>query len=247
MEALRAEMSVAELCRKYSINESQFYKWNKEFLEAGKKRLSGDTVREATSDEVAELRKENQRLKEMVADLVLRYDIVKKLVHAGLTLKVRRYMRLTVSEKQEIIHMVTRSEIGVNRTLREIGINKSTFYNWYHAFSQHGVDGLLPNKRASNRQWNSIPESQKNLVVEFALEYPDLSSRELAYKITDEQQIFISESSVYRILKARGLITAPAHIFSAQQMNLPTKQALFIKCGKPILRTLKSWDGVGIT
>lgn len=78
MEALRAEMSVAELCRKYSIMESQFYKWNKEFLEAGKKRLSGDTTREATSDEVAELRKENQKLKETVADLVLRYDIVKK-------------------------------------------------------------------------------------------------------------------------------------------------------------------------
>ena len=78
MEALRAEISVAELCRKYSINESQFYKWNKEFLEAGKKRLSGDTTREATSDEVAELRKENQRLKETVADLVIRYDIVKK-------------------------------------------------------------------------------------------------------------------------------------------------------------------------
>lgn len=78
MEALRAELSVAEVCRKYSIQESQFYKWNKEFLEAGKKRLSGDTTREATSDEVADLRKENQRLKEMVADLVLRYDIVKK-------------------------------------------------------------------------------------------------------------------------------------------------------------------------
>lgn len=78
MEALRAEMSVSELCRKYSINESQFYKWNKEFLEAGKKRLAGDTTREATSDEVAELRKENQRLKETLADLVLRYDIVKK-------------------------------------------------------------------------------------------------------------------------------------------------------------------------
>lgn len=78
MEALRAEQSVAELCRKYSIQESQFYKWNKEFLEAGKKRLSGDTTREATSDEVAELRKENLRLKEMVVDLMLRYDIVKK-------------------------------------------------------------------------------------------------------------------------------------------------------------------------
>lgn len=78
MEALRAEMSVAELCRKHSINESQFYKWNKDFLEAGKKQLSGDTTREATSDEVAELRKENQKLKETVADLVIRYDIVKK-------------------------------------------------------------------------------------------------------------------------------------------------------------------------
>ena len=78
MEALRAETSVAELCRKYSIQEAQFYKWNKEFLEAGKKRLSGDTTREATSDEVADLRKENQRLKEMVADLLLRYTIVKK-------------------------------------------------------------------------------------------------------------------------------------------------------------------------
>ena len=78
MEAMRGEISVAELCRKYAIKDTQFYKWNKEFLEAGKKRLAGDTTREATSDEVAELRKENQRLKEVVADLVVRYDIVKK-------------------------------------------------------------------------------------------------------------------------------------------------------------------------
>jgi transposase len=69
---------VAELCRKYSIQESQFYKWNKEFLEAGKKRLSGDITREATSDEVADLRKESLRLKEIVADLMHRYDIIKK-------------------------------------------------------------------------------------------------------------------------------------------------------------------------
>ena len=92
-------------------------------------------------------------------------------------------MRLTVSEKQEIIHMVVRSEIGVNRTLREIGLNKSTFYNWYHAYSEKGIEGLTPNKRCSNRQWNSIPQEQKNLIVKLALDYPDLSSRELAYKI----------------------------------------------------------------
>ena len=84
MEALRGEDSVAAICRKHGIVESVFYKWNKEFLEAGKKRLSGDTVREATSDEVTALRKENQKLKEMVADLMLRYDIVKKsLEHLG--------------------------------------------------------------------------------------------------------------------------------------------------------------------
>src|SRR5690606_4030794 len=78
MEGLRAETSVAELCRKHSIAQSQFYAWNKEFMEAGKKRLNGEVTREATSDEVSELKKENARLKEMVADLVLRYDIVKK-------------------------------------------------------------------------------------------------------------------------------------------------------------------------
>ncbi len=68
MEALRAEISVAEICRKYSIHQSQFYKWNKEFMEAGKKRLAGDTTRDATNDEVNNLRNENAKLKEMVAE-----------------------------------------------------------------------------------------------------------------------------------------------------------------------------------
>lgn len=122
-------------------------------------------------------------------------------------------MRLSAGEKQEIIHLVLRSDIGIMRTLREISLNKSTFYKWYHLYSEHGFDGLQPSKRTSKRQWNSIPESEKNLVVELALDHPELSSRELAHKLTDEQQIFISESSVYRILKARGLITTPAHIF----------------------------------
>ena len=78
MEAQRGESSVAEICRKHAINQAMFYKWNKEFMEAGKKRLAGDTTREATSDEVSDLRKENKQLKEMVADLMLRYTIVKK-------------------------------------------------------------------------------------------------------------------------------------------------------------------------
>lgn len=78
MEGMRAELSIAELCRKYGISQPTYYKWSKEFVEAGKKRLSGDELREATSDEVKDLRKENTRLKESLADLVIRYDIVKK-------------------------------------------------------------------------------------------------------------------------------------------------------------------------
>jgi transposase len=78
MEALRGENSVAEICRKHAIHPNIFYKWNKEFLEAGRKRLAGDSQREATSDEVDVLRKENQQLKELAADLMLRYTIVKK-------------------------------------------------------------------------------------------------------------------------------------------------------------------------
>ena len=78
MEGMRGEMTVAELCRKHGISGPTYYKWNKEFIEAGKKRLSGDETREATSDEVKELRKENTALKESLADLVIRYDIVKK-------------------------------------------------------------------------------------------------------------------------------------------------------------------------
>jgi transposase len=72
---------MAELCRKHSIQESTFYKWNKEFLEAGKKRLSGDLTREATSDEVADLRKENLTLKETLADFFFAMTS-KKSLHA---------------------------------------------------------------------------------------------------------------------------------------------------------------------
>jgi transposase len=78
MEAIRGETPVPELCSKYGIHQAQFYRWNKEFLEAGRKRLAGDTTREATSSEVDDLRKENQKLKELLADIMFRHDIVKK-------------------------------------------------------------------------------------------------------------------------------------------------------------------------
>ncbi len=78
LEGLRGEMSVAELCRREGIASNLYYRWSKEFLEAGKKRLNGDTVREATSDEVKVLRSENRELKEVVAEMVLKNRVLKK-------------------------------------------------------------------------------------------------------------------------------------------------------------------------
>ena len=123
-------------------------------------------------------------------------------------------MRLTASEKQEIICLVERSELGVTRTLDQLGINKSTFYNWYKAYLDNGSGGL-ESKGSTRQRWNAIPQAEKNLVVEIALEYTELSPRELSCKLSDTKGIFISESSVYRILKARGLITSPSHILLA--------------------------------
>ncbi len=80
LEGLRGEDSIAELCRKEGINPNLYYRWSKEFLEAGKKRLAGDTAREATSDEVKALRAEMAQLKEAVAELLMENRLLKKSV-----------------------------------------------------------------------------------------------------------------------------------------------------------------------
>ena len=78
LQGLRGEDSIAELCRRERISQNLYYRWSKEFLEAGKKRLAGDTAREATSDEVKGLRREAVALKEVVADLTLENRLLKK-------------------------------------------------------------------------------------------------------------------------------------------------------------------------
>jgi transposase len=80
LEGLRGEESVAELCRREGISESVYYRWSKEFLEAGKQRLVGNTKRQATSDEVVGLRRENEQLKQLVAELALKNRVLKKSV-----------------------------------------------------------------------------------------------------------------------------------------------------------------------
>ena len=82
LEGLRGEESIAELCRREGIPSNLYYRWSKEFLEAGKKRLAGDTKREATSNEVTELRAENDQLKPVVAEILLKNRFLKKTLTA---------------------------------------------------------------------------------------------------------------------------------------------------------------------
>lgn len=133
-------------------------------------------------------------------------------------------MRLTAEEKAEVIRLVVHGAESINKSLIRLGIHKRTFYNWYHAYSEGGIDALQ-NKGRSKQQWNRIPDQERQLIVDLALEHTELSSRELAVKITDEQQIFVSESSVYRILKARGLIPPAVHRFisAADEFHTKTK------------------------
>lgn len=121
-------------------------------------------------------------------------------------------MRYSPAEKLEIIRLVDGSDIGVTRTLKELGIHKSTFYNWYEKYQTHGPEGLHDKHHGDKQIWNRIPQQEKERVVEIALEKEEFSARELAWYITDHDKNYISESSVYRILREYGLMTAPAHI-----------------------------------
>ena len=78
LEGLKGEESIATICRREGIAPTMYYKWSKAFLEAGKRRLEGDTIREANSNEVAELRKENEQLKQLVAEVSLKNRVLKK-------------------------------------------------------------------------------------------------------------------------------------------------------------------------
>jgi putative transposase len=121
-------------------------------------------------------------------------------------------MRYSGSEKLEIIRLVEQSTLSVCRTLASIGIPRSTFYDWYSRYQDGGIEALEDGRPRPRRVWNKIPDEVGTAIVNLALEEPDLSPRELAVNFTDTRGSFVSEASVYRLLKDRGLITSPAFI-----------------------------------
>jgi len=120
-------------------------------------------------------------------------------------------MRYSASEKAEIIRLVEQSNLPIRQTLQRLDITKSTFYNWLKRFEENGVDGLHDQKPKPNSVWNKLSISECDALIDLALEKPELSPRELAVNYTDQGQ-FVSESTVYRLLKAQNLITSPAYI-----------------------------------
>jgi len=135
-------------------------------------------------------------------------------------------MRYSQSEKAEIIRTVEGSELSVKKTLEELDVPRSTFYNWYNRYLDDGYDGLADHNSSPKRFWNRIPDCEKERVRKIALERPELTPRELAWHITDTMKYYISESSVYRILKSFDLISSPDYIVisAGDKFQNPTKR-----------------------
>jgi putative transposase len=209
LDGLRGEDSIAELCHRERISQGIYYKWSKDFMEAGKKRLAGDTARAANTDEVKELRREAKDIKEVVAEQTLELRLLKKK-------HVRRWgrprMRYAASEKLEIIRLVEESHLSARQTLAKLGIPRTTFYRWYDRYLHRGEAGLEDQSPKPKHVWNRVPDEVKRKVVDFALQETELSPCELAVTFTDRERYFVSESTVYRVLKAHDLITSPAFI-----------------------------------
>jgi len=121
-------------------------------------------------------------------------------------------MRYPASEKLEIIRLVEQSHLPVRRTLEKLGIPRATFYRWYDLYQTGGPEALDDRSPRPDRVWNRIPDDVRERIRTLALDEPALSPRELAVRFTDTESYFVSEASVYRLLKVLDLIASPAFI-----------------------------------
>jgi transposase InsO family protein len=121
-------------------------------------------------------------------------------------------MRYPASEKLEIIRIVEQSHLPARRTLEQLGIPRRTFCRWYDRYLDGGPEALEDRPSAPSRVWNRLPGEIHDQIIELALEASELSPRELAIRFTDDKCYFVSEATVYRLLKAHDLITSPAYV-----------------------------------
>ena len=113
---------------------------------------------------------------------------------------------MNVDEKMTLILAVEESGFKVTDALRRLDMPRSTYYRWRAKLKREGLTGLKDKRPVPKRQWNSITPVEEKVILKVAEEKPELSSREISFSITDEQEFSVSESTVYRVLKREGLI-----------------------------------------
>ena len=204
LEGFRREATVSDLCRREGIKPHSYYSWTKEFMEAGKERLTRDSVRDATRQEVHQLKRENGELKQLVADLSLEVYRLKKRPYQ--CLRRRRHQRMSGAEKAEALTKVASSGLPKRRALGELGVPRSTYYRWLRRKEQQGLEDDVG---GGNPPWNKLASKEVDSVLSRAREMPELSPRQLAAWTTDHMGFSVSESTVYRILRREGLVKRP--------------------------------------
>ncbi len=127
-------------------------------------------------------------------------------------------MRRQARVKAEVLQVVQRSALSVKQTLRELEVSSATYYRWRRRYADKGVEGLRDLPPRAKRVWNKLSEGERGFIVGYALEHPALSPREVAARLVDREGRFVSESTVYRVLRDAGLVK-PAEMqgFPAQQ------------------------------
>ena len=110
-------------------------------------------------------------------------------------------MRRKSGVKAEVIQMVARSPLPVRQTLKELKVSSATYYRWRRRYAERGMEGLQDLLPRARRVWNRLRDEERGFIVAYALEHPSLSAREVAARLVDREGRFVSESTVYRVLR----------------------------------------------
>jgi len=228
-KACAARDGIAELCRREGIAQNLYYRWSKDFLEAGKKTPGWRYGPVRHSDEVRDLRREATALKEVVADLTLENRLLKKSVMAD---GEDGRMRYPASEKWRSSGSSSNPSAGSAGAGadRNPEIHVLSMCDLYWTGGPEALDDCSPRP---DRAWNRIPDDVRARIVTLALDETELSPRELAVRFTDAERYFVSEASVYRLLKAHDLITSPAFIVMKALASSRTRRRRRTSSGRP--------------
>src|SRR5450432_2677258 len=154
-------------------------------------------------------------------------------------------MRYPASEKLEIIRLVEQSHLPARRTPEKLGVSRAAFYRWCDLYQSGGPEALEDRSSRPDRVWNRIPDPVRGQIVQLALDEPELSPRELATRFTDTKSYFVSEASVYRLLKDHDLIPSRAYIVMKAADEFKDKTTARTSFGRPTSPISRSLAGAG--